>query len=145
MTDAVTREAVNVFVIMFAIHLRPSKLNHFFVFVECGKQSKNGSYTHPFIHPWLKQILFLPCFSWYIVLVKVFKKESIFRWWNISLQKNQQHFICSLGKYKQNNKCYMNFNCTICNACKVFEHSKFSCDYICKIWEGTPWPIWIAW
>ena len=39
----------------------------------------------------------------------------------------------------------MNFNCTICNACQLFEHSKYSCDCFCKIWESTPWQIWIAW
>ena len=33
------------------------------------------------------------------------------------------------------NKYIMNFNCTISNACELFEHSKFSCDYISKIWE----------
>ena len=32
-----------------------------------------------------------------------------------------------------NNKYFMNFNCKIFNACELFEHSKYSCDYICNI------------
>ena len=44
-----------------------------------------------------------------------------------------------------NNKYFNNCNCTICNACELFEHNKFSCDYICKIWGGTSWQMWIAW
>ena len=44
-----------------------------------------------------------------------------------------------------NNKYFMNFICTICNACEFFEDSKYSYDYICEILEGTSWKIWIAW
>ena len=39
---------------------------------------------------------------------------------------------------KVDKKYVMNFYCTMSNACELFEHSKFSCDYICEILEGTP-------
>ena len=44
-----------------------------------------------------------------------------------------------------NNKCFRNFNCTICNACPFWSTPNFLVIIFVKIWHGTPWQILIAW
>ena len=48
-------------------------------------------------------------------------------------------FYLTSREIQTNDKYFKNFNCTICNACQLFEYSKYSCDCFWKrchiIWK----------